>query len=83
MATERFREKIANKIDRRYFECERCGIEKVQDRWVYKPFQYILDHIPTTTFNTCKKCVYREEYGAKNFRKKMKENTLEQKKKTN
>ena len=83
MATNRYKERITSKTGRGYFACDICGTEKVQDRWIYKAFQHIEDHIPKTTFNTCKKCVYREEYGAKNFRKKMKENTLEQKKKTN
>jgi len=68
--------KIINKQDRRYFACDICGTEKVHDRYQYKPLQYVPDYIPPTTNNTCRKCVYREEYGAKTFRKKMKENTL-------
>ena len=63
--------KIAKKVDRRYFACDICGTEKVHDRW-----KYISDHIPITTENTCRKCVYREEFGAKTFRKQMKEGSL-------
>ena len=68
--------KIAKKVDRRYFACDICGTEKVHDRWKYRPMQYISDHIPITTENTCRKCVYREEFGAKTFRKQMKEGSL-------
>ena len=70
------KKRIVQKVDRRYFACDICGSEKVQDRWRYKSFQYIPDHIPITTESTCKKCVYREEFGTKTFRKQMKENTL-------
>ena len=77
MAIELHKERIAKKVDRRYFACEICGTEKVQDRWTYKSFQYIPDHMPKTTLDTCRKCVYREEFGSKTFRKQMKEKSLD------
>jgi hypothetical protein len=70
------KDKIIQKLTRTYFACDICSTEKVQDRYKYKPLQYVPDHIPPTTENTCRKCLYREEYGSKTFRKKMKENTL-------
>ena len=71
------KERIAKKLDKRYFSCERCGKTKLQERWVYKPYQYIPDHIPAMTENTCKTCVYKEEYGRKKYRKRMKEGSLD------
>ena len=73
------KKKIAKKTDKSYFACDICGITKTQERWIYKSYQYIPDYVPITTKNTCRKCVYREEYGTKTYRKHMKEGSLDKK----
>ena len=42
----------------------------------YRQSQIIPDHEPST-LHVCKKCVYREEFGTKNFKKKMKEGVFD------
>tara|TARA_R100000808_G_C2112969_1_gene126496 strand:- start:654 stop:878 length:225 start_codon:yes stop_codon:yes gene_type:complete len=42
----------------------------------YQPQQYVADYIPPKLI-TCKKCIYREYFGSKNYRKKMKEGVLD------
>jgi hypothetical protein len=42
----------------------------------YKPIKFVPDWEPEELI-VCRKCVYREVYGSKNYRKKMKEGTLD------
>jgi hypothetical protein len=37
----------------------------------------VSDYIPPLQEPVCRKCVYREVYGSKNYRKKMKERSLD------
>ena len=42
----------------------------------YQPQQYVVEYIPPKLI-VCKKCAYREVFGSKNFRKKIKEGALD------
>ena len=57
-------------------KCEMCGAIPGKFAYEYKPTQYVSDHIPES-LHVCKKCVYREVFGSKNFRKKIKEGVLD------
>lgn len=57
-------------------KCMMCRDTVGKFAYEYNPIQYITDYIPPT-LHTCKKCVYRELFGSKNFRKKMKEGVLD------
>jgi hypothetical protein len=60
-----------------YSECAVCGITKNQAIYRYKAQQYIEDYIPPILEPVCRKCIYREIYGTKGYRKKMKERSLD------
>jgi len=53
-----------------------CGARPGKFAYEYKPTQFISDYTPPT-LHVCKKCVYREIFGSKNFRKKIKEGVLD------
>ena len=53
-----------------------CGVRPGKVAYEYKPAQFVSDYIPPT-LHVCKKCVYREIFGSKNFRKKIKEGVLD------
>ena len=57
-------------------KCEMCGVRPGKFAYEYKPTQFISDYTPPT-LHVCKKCVYREIFGSKNFRKKIKEGVLD------
>ena len=63
--------------EREYSKCKICGTTKVQAIYIFKPQQYISDHIPETLNPVCRKCVYKEVYGNKGYTKKMKERSLD------
>lgn len=44
--------------------------------YTYSSQQYVVDYVPPL-LTVCKKCLYREVYGSKNYRKQMKEGVLE------
>ena len=73
MAKAMISEYIAPK---QYFECEMCGIKKVQGKYRYKPYQYIPDYEPTSVI-ICKKCIYKEVYGSKTRARMMKAKVIE------
>ena len=56
--------------------CKICGKTKSQAIYKFKYAQYIPDHIPETLMPVCRKCVYKEVYGGKTWRKMKKEGTL-------
>lgn len=58
-------------------KCTVCGTFKTQATYRYKPQQFVPNHPPKTLQPVCRKCVYKEVYGSKNFNKKMKERTLD------
>jgi protein-arginine kinase activator protein McsA len=54
------------------FICERCRVSF--------PYAVMYEHITTITkivLNICKQCAYKESFGTKNWRKKMKEGVLD------
>ena len=57
--------------------CTVCGTTKTQAVYKYKSMQMVSDYIPPLQEPVCRKCVYREVYGSKNYRKKMKERSLD------
>ena len=61
----------------KYSECAVCGTIKAQAIYKYRAQQYIRNHIPELLEPVCRKCVYREVYGSKGYRKKMKERSLD------
>ena len=71
MALGRYLKNLGKLVD----ECNMCKDKSFGERWRYRNNQYIPDHIPKV-LTVCRKCVYRECYGSKTYRKKMKENTL-------
>ena len=58
------------------FKCEMCNDFVKRSPYRYKPTKFVPDWDPKEMI-VCKKCVYREVYGSKNFIKKMKEGTLD------
>lgn len=63
--------------EREYAKCKICGTHKVQALYIYRSSQFVSDYIPPTLDPVCRKCVYKEVYGTKNFNKKMKERSLD------
>ena len=61
----------------KYSECAVCGTIKNQAIYKYRAQQYIPDYVPEVLEPVCRKCVYREVYGTKKCRKKMKERSLD------
>ena len=57
--------------------CKVCGGNKRTAIYRFRHQQYIPTHMPLTLNPVCRKCVYKEVYGSKNFRKKMKERSLD------
>ena len=70
-------ELIKLKSNRQYFKCEMCLTTANTAVYQYKSYSYIKNYETAHLENVCKKCVYREIYGSKNYRKKMKEGTLD------
>jgi len=58
-------------------KCVVCDTVKTQAVYKYKAQQMVSDYIPPVQQPVCRKCVYREVYGSKNYRKKMKERSLD------
>ena len=61
----------------RYFECTVCGITKTHAMYRFRHQQYIPTHTPKMLEPVCRKCVYKECFGNKNYRKEMKERSLD------
>ena len=64
--------KSAKYIGKGYLKCERCQNTSFHTS--------IYEHIGMLTKNVlkmCKQCVYKENFGTKNWRKKMKEGVLD------
>ena len=57
-------------------KCEMCHDYVKKTPYRYKPTKFVPDWEPEELV-VCRKCVYREVYGSKNFRKKMKEGALD------
>ena len=57
-------------------KCEMCDDFVKRTPYKYKPQQFLPDWEPAEVL-VCRKCVYREVYGSKKFKKKMKEGTLD------
>ncbi len=62
-----------------YDICKICGQSKRTAMYRFKPQQYVKDYSPRILNPVCRKCVYREVYGNKNYFKMMKERTLDEK----
>ena len=58
-------------------KCTVCGTSKNQAVYKFKKMQMIPDYNPPLLEPVCRKCVYREIYGTKNYRKRMKERSLD------
>ena len=68
---------IAERIKGSPFDkCQMCHDYVKKTPFRYKPTQFVPDWEPEEII-ACRKCVYREVYGSKNFKKKMKEGTLD------
>ena len=57
--------------------CKVCGGSKRTAVYRFRHQQYVENRIPPVLEPVCRQCVYKESYGNKNFRKKMKERTLD------
>jgi hypothetical protein len=60
-----------------YSKCTVCGTTKTQAIYRFRHQQYVPQHLPKLMYPVCRKCVYKEVYGSKNFRKNMKERMLD------
>ena len=58
-------------------ECDTCNETKLGHRWEYRNYQFIPTHKPPILL-ICRKCIYKEVYGNKNFLKKMRERSLDE-----
>ena len=54
-----------------------CGKCYVDFRYLLQPQQIIANYAPKPLDPACKHCVYKEKFGTKNYRKKMKEGVLD------
>ena len=61
-----------------YEDCKVCGKSKRTAMYKFRHQQFT-SHIPEMLEPVCRKCVYKEIYGSKNFFKKMKERSLDEK----
>ena len=59
--------------------CKVCGGSKRTAVYRFRHQQYVFDRVPPVLYPVCRQCVYKEIYGSKNFRKKMKEGVLDEK----
>ena len=57
--------------------CKVCGGSKRTAVYRFRHQQYVFDRVPPVLKPVCRQCVYKEVYGNKNFRKKMKEWSLD------
>ena len=57
-------------------ECNMCKHTKLGKRWEYKNYQYIPSHSPAILL-VCEKCIYKENYGTKIYKKAKKQKLLE------
>ena len=57
--------------------CKGCGGSKRTAVYRFRHQQYVIDRIPPVLYPVCRQCVYKEVYGSKTFRKKMKERSLD------
>ena len=58
-----------------YVKCQICT-KQSKGRYEYKAIKYVSDHNPRH-LSVCRTCIYKESYGSKNYRKKMKERVIE------
>ncbi len=66
-------EKYVKSLGKQAQACEMCKDASFGERYRFRPYQMIPDHQPSI-MTVCKKCLYRENYGTKTYRKAMKEN---------
>lgn len=57
--------------------CKVCGGSKRTAVYRFRHQQYVFDRVPPVLYPVCRQCVYKEVYGSKTFRKKMKERSLD------
>jgi hypothetical protein len=57
--------------------CKVCGGSKRTAVYRFRHQQYVEGRIPPVLSPVCRQCVYKEVYGNKTFRKKMKERSLD------
>ena len=62
-----------------YKICKICGKSKSTAMYKFKHEQYVSNYSPNILTPVCRQCVYKEVYGSKNYRKKMKERILDEK----
>ncbi len=62
-----------------YDICKICGQSKRTAMYRFKPQQYVKDYSPRILKPVCRKCVYKEVFGSKNYSKNMKGRTLDEK----
>ena len=58
-------------------KCTVCGTFKVQAVYRFKHQKMVPRYEPPILEPVCRKCVYRECFGSKDYRKKMKERSLD------
>ena len=69
--------RIVRLVTKNSFEpCGMCKDSKRGKRWEYKSDSLIPSYIPKILF-VCEKCIYRENYGSKFYRKAMKQKVFE------
>tara|TARA_R100001594_G_scaffold51450_1_gene84851 strand:+ start:945 stop:1226 length:282 start_codon:yes stop_codon:yes gene_type:complete len=56
--------------------CEMCKDEKIGKRWEYRPQTLIVDYLSSILI-VCEKCIYRENYGTKVYKKAIKQKLLD------
>ena len=57
-------------------QCGMCKDTNIGKRWEYRSDSIVPGFVPEIVF-ICKKCVYRENYGTKFYKKAMKQKILE------
>ena len=62
-----------------YDICKICGKAKRMAMYKFRHTQYVRDYSPSILEPVCRHCVYKEIYGSKNWKKKMKEGVLDEK----
>ena len=62
-----------------YEICKICGKSRRMAIYEFRHQQFHEKHLPRILKPVCRHCVYKEIYGSKNWKKKMKEGVLDEK----
>jgi hypothetical protein len=69
-------ERLVQFLGKDNFKCEMCGKERYVNKYRRRATQFISNYKPPMLI-ICRDCCYKEEFGTKNYRKRMKEGVFD------